>query len=188
MGTQKSERKFVETRLILRRVNWSQLENWRLLTGPAWARNSVGTKQNVQILPYGSLWLICQSSMKACLSSGGGLKQCSAVTLWRNRSDWSMSNQQRAIDSLSTEPTRCLRHLLAASWRTLMPANQQLTQTDANALCWRGWVTHAQIDPTLRDAGCRTMWDPLYCHSESYLIHMICQRWCFVTRMQAGKV
>lgn len=134
---------------MLHRFNRSQLENCRLFTVPEWARNSVGTKQNDQILPYGSLLLVCQSSMKACLSSGGRVKQCSAVTLWRYRSDWSLSDQQRSIDFLSTEPTRCLRHLLAASWRTLMPANQQLTQTDANALCWRGWVTHAQIDPTL---------------------------------------
>lgn len=71
------------------------------------------------------------------------------------------------IDFLSSEPTRCLRHLLAASWQTLMPANQQLTWTDANALCWRGWVTQAQID-----AGCSTTWAPLYCHHISCVWYM----------------
>lgn len=115
---------------------------------PAWAQNSVGTKQNVQILPYGSLWTVCQSSRKACLRSRGRATQCSAATLWWYWSDWSLSNHQGAIDFPPTEPTRCLRHLLAASWQTLMPVNQQLTQTDANALCRRGWVTHAQIDPS----------------------------------------
>lgn len=161
---------------------------------PEWARNSVGTEHDDQILPYGSLLVVCQSSMKACLGSRGRVKQCFAVTLWRQRPDWFLSNQQRPIDFLSAEPTRCPRHLLTASWWTVMPANQQLTQTDANALCWRGWVTHAQIDPTLRDIGSCTMWVPLYCHSESYLIHVVCHRWglgllcCFVTIMQAGQV
>lgn len=61
-----------------------------------------------------------------------------------------------------------------------MAANQQLTQTDANAPCRKG-LSHTcsdrQIDPTLGDAGRCTLRDALYCHPESYLAHAVCHRW-----------
>lgn len=51
----------------------------------------------------------------------------------------------KVSNSSPSKLERCPGHLLAASWRTLMAANQQLTQTDANALCSKG-LSHTCSD------------------------------------------
>lgn len=95
-----------------------------------------------------------RSSMKACFSREGCVKQCAALVLILcDGKAWliliaGVSNQQSTIDFLSTNS---LRHLLAASWQTLQPT--------ADTSWCQCTVQHAQIDPTLTDTE-GTMWNP----------------------------
>lgn len=117
-----------------------------------------------------SSWHVGACELRQCWASA--LSLCGWAWLIPVRGS---SNQQKAIDFLQAGAyRRCLRHLLSASWQTLMPANQQLTQTDASVRCWRG-LSHTCSDRShslgcwkrhnVRSTACR--------HSESCLMHVV---------------